>query len=178
MTRLITLLTLAYTLLCQTSVAQVCSSGLGDAIVNVSFGSGTDSFGPLLSSSITPMTYERTTCPEGSADSVVVFNSVTPGIGIALNGGHVCADSAVNLTAAEKVAVFYDMVMPNTFTPTGLPHPRLRALRGRAPTQPVDTGHFRPLSAHLTQPTMSTTGFVKTRSTSSSVRTSRRLPAC
>jgi gliding motility-associated-like protein len=66
MKRFIAGLVLVLSLVCKVSDAQVCSSGLGDPIVDVTFGSGTDSFGPPLSSSITPMTYLQTTCPQGS----------------------------------------------------------------------------------------------------------------
>ena len=55
-----------FLMLCRLAHAQVCSSGLGDPIVNFTFGSGTATYGPALPASVTPMTYEQTTCPEGS----------------------------------------------------------------------------------------------------------------
>jgi gliding motility-associated-like protein len=70
MSRFTTVLTLAYTLLCQTSLAQVCSSGLGDPIVDVTFGSGTG-FGPALASGITNMTYQNSGCVLDNAYEIV-----------------------------------------------------------------------------------------------------------
>ncbi|HVU96498.1 MAG TPA: gliding motility-associated C-terminal domain-containing protein [Puia sp.] len=46
--------------------AQVCTSGLGDPIVKFTFGSGTATYGPALPSSVTKMTYEQSSCPQGS----------------------------------------------------------------------------------------------------------------
>lgn len=42
--------------------AQTCTSGLGDPIVNITFGSGTD-FGPSLAAGITNMQYVKNQCP-------------------------------------------------------------------------------------------------------------------
>jgi len=54
------------------SVAQVCSSGLGDPIVNVTFGSGTDTYGPALASGTTNLVYGQNSCPNQSATDVNV----------------------------------------------------------------------------------------------------------
>jgi gliding motility-associated-like protein len=48
--------------------AQVCSGGLGDPIVNITFGSGTATYGPPLGPGITDLTYQQDSCPQqGSA---------------------------------------------------------------------------------------------------------------
>ena len=44
--------------------AQVCSGGLGDPIVNITFGSGTATYGPPLAPGVTGLTYEQDSCPQ------------------------------------------------------------------------------------------------------------------
>ncbi|HWB90890.1 MAG TPA: gliding motility-associated C-terminal domain-containing protein [Puia sp.] len=61
------ILLVVISLLCFTICdSQVCSSGLGDPIVKYTFGSGMDTYGPALPTSITNMTYLKDSCPQGS----------------------------------------------------------------------------------------------------------------
>ena len=53
--------------------AQVCSGGLGDPIVDITFGSGTATYGAPLASGVTDLTYEQDSCPQQGS------NPGTPG---------------------------------------------------------------------------------------------------
>ena len=48
--------------------AQVCSGGLGDPIVDITFGSGTATYGPSLAPGVTGLTYEQDSCPQQGSD--------------------------------------------------------------------------------------------------------------
>ena len=54
--------------------AQVCSGSLGDAVVNVDFGSGSNP-GTPLSPSITTYTFTTTSCPDDGSYTVVSSTS-------------------------------------------------------------------------------------------------------
>ena len=50
-------------LLCQITFGQVCSGGVGDPIVNITFGSGSAVYGPPLAPGVTGLTYQKDSCP-------------------------------------------------------------------------------------------------------------------
>ncbi|HTJ13661.1 MAG TPA: T9SS type B sorting domain-containing protein [Dinghuibacter sp.] len=57
------LLILTLPLFCR---AQSCQGGLGDPIVQYTFGSGTATYGPALTAGITNLTYQQSLCPQQS----------------------------------------------------------------------------------------------------------------
>ena len=66
-------LTLLILFISMAARAQVCSGGLGDPIVSITFGSGTATYGPPLASGVTDLTYEQDSCPQQGS------NPGTPG---------------------------------------------------------------------------------------------------
>jgi len=68
--------------------AQTCSSGLGDPIVNITFGSGTD-FGPPLAVGITNMQYVKNQCPmDGTYTITSKTNNCYTGDWLNINTDH------------------------------------------------------------------------------------------
>jgi gliding motility-associated-like protein len=61
-------LTLLILFISMAARAQVCSGGLGDPIVDITFGSGTATYGPSLAPGVTGLTYEQDSCPQQGSD--------------------------------------------------------------------------------------------------------------
>ncbi len=78
---------LLWVLLCQYLQAQNCTGGLGDPMVNVTFGSGTG-FGPPLGAGITNLQYVTTQCPSDGQYTITNNTSGCFGTWHTLTGDH------------------------------------------------------------------------------------------
>lgn len=103
------LLLFLLTATCTTASAQLCTGSLGDPVVNIDFGSGTNEFGKPLLSHVTNYTYVNSNGPSDGSYTIAKVSSSG-----ALDSWHVTNDHTGNtngyymiVNASNEAGVFY-----------------------------------------------------------------------